>query len=472
MPTKVIFSFDSEDYITPEAADAEKWWAETMSKHGITACVCVVAELARQLHETGRWDVLEAWEKHEIAYHTDFHSRPPTPAQYLDPCGWKDGIAEAMAREGKGIDDLAALTGQHPSAFCKPGSSWGPQICAAMDRMGVPVFCDSPFLWDDPARPMWYAGQLLLYYHIHFDGYFDEAEGRLERMKRDFEERLSRHDGGYLIMYTHPCRLVTADFWDGVNFNGGANHPRDRWRPAPLRPPEQVTAMARDFDVFLGWVAAHPEVELTTYRQLYAEYKEPPARGVDGAEVLGLLNVVFGGDPAAYTDAVVTGDASYSPAETLGLCAALYTRKKGDGLPPVPLRRLLGPSEAPPELAEPIAVQTDALKDALRAADRFMSETGRIPASVSLGDREIGPGTLLRALNRLLKEEMETGGRSPERVTLQPGPELPVFAQNRRVAGMKFQGNWVVYPPEFTGENVIRQAQLQTWSAKPAVSSS
>ena len=80
MATQVIFSFDSEDYITPEAADAEKWWADAMARHGITACVCLVAELARTLHETGRDDVLDAWQPHEIAYHTDFHSRPPTPA--------------------------------------------------------------------------------------------------------------------------------------------------------------------------------------------------------------------------------------------------------------------------------------------------------------------------------------------------------------------------------------------------------
>ena len=30
MATQLIFSFDSEDYITPEAADAEQWWAEAM----------------------------------------------------------------------------------------------------------------------------------------------------------------------------------------------------------------------------------------------------------------------------------------------------------------------------------------------------------------------------------------------------------------------------------------------------------
>ena len=53
MAVKLIFSFDSEDYITPEAADAEKWWAEAMTRHGITACICLVGELARQTQRSG-----------------------------------------------------------------------------------------------------------------------------------------------------------------------------------------------------------------------------------------------------------------------------------------------------------------------------------------------------------------------------------------------------------------------------------
>ncbi len=467
MPTKVIFSFDSEDYITPEAADAEKWWAETMTRHGITACICAVAELARQLQRTGRTDVLKAWDRHEIAYHTDFHSRPPTPAQYLDPCGWEDGIIEAMAREGKGIADLEAITGQHPSAFCKPGSSWGPQVCPAMTRMAVPVFCDSPFVWDDPAQPMWYAGQLLLDYHIHFDGYFDREEGRLEVMKQEFEARLAAHDDGYLIMYTHPCRLVTDDFWDGINFSQGAHPPRDAWKPAPLRTPDEVRAMMRDFDAFLSWVASHPEVEQTTYRRLYDAYRESPARSVDGADVLSLLN--GGLDPDGTPNAVTVDNTSYSPAEILGLCAALYTCADWTNLQPVPLRRLLGPAESSPKLTLPIQAATDEFQAAVREADAFMRDTGRIPASVRVGTLDIGPGTLLRAVNRLMKEETETGGRSPERVTLEPGPELPAFSRNRRLSEMKFQGGWTVFPPEFIGENVIHHARLQSWTAKPAV---
>jgi hypothetical protein len=66
MAVKLVFSFDSEDYVTPHAADAERWWAEAMTRHGITACINLVGELARTLRDQGRRDVVEAIGRHEI----------------------------------------------------------------------------------------------------------------------------------------------------------------------------------------------------------------------------------------------------------------------------------------------------------------------------------------------------------------------------------------------------------------------
>ncbi|MFQ5762726.1 MAG: hypothetical protein ACE5PO_06800 [Candidatus Bathyarchaeia archaeon] len=139
MSVKLIFSFDSEDYETPAADDAEKWWAEAMSRHGIKACTCVVGELARALRSRARRDVIEAMSKHEIAFHANMHSAHPTWAEYLDECGWDDGVERVMREESKGIRDVRDVFGQHPSAWCKPGSSWGPQVAYAMTLMDVPV---------------------------------------------------------------------------------------------------------------------------------------------------------------------------------------------------------------------------------------------------------------------------------------------------------------------------------------------
>lgn len=186
MSTRLIFSFDSEDYETPAADDAEKWWAETMTKHGITACTCVVGELARALQARGRQDVAAAMARHEIAFHSDMHSAHPTWAEYLDEAGWEDGVERVMREESRGIAAVRELFGQQPSAWCKPGASWGPQVAHAMALMDVPVFCDAPFE-AAPGQPLWYDNNLFLNYHTSFDRYFGvDPEERLARMQADF----------------------------------------------------------------------------------------------------------------------------------------------------------------------------------------------------------------------------------------------------------------------------------------------
>jgi hypothetical protein len=223
--------------------------------------------------------------------------------------------------------------------------------------------------------------------------------------------------------------------------------------------------MQRDFDAFLGWVAAHPQVELTTYRQMYADYREPLARSLPNETVVTLMRSSFSdADPSAI-HAVSHDGAAYSPAEILSLGIALAARSNGAPPASVPLRRVLGPAEDPPVLTAPVEVGADEFKAALRDADEFITVSGHIPAAVGVGRLRIGPGTLLRAL----KEWTGAGqGNAPERVALTPGPELPAYAASPRMERMRFENGWVVFPPDFKGENVLRHAKLQSWTAKPA----
>lgn len=48
----IIISFDSEDYLTPAAADAELWWAQALSQRGIRGCFQLVGEFVRSLTGT------------------------------------------------------------------------------------------------------------------------------------------------------------------------------------------------------------------------------------------------------------------------------------------------------------------------------------------------------------------------------------------------------------------------------------
>ena len=46
-----------------------------------------------------------------------------------------------MKYEAPGVEALKSIFGVTPSCWGGPGNTWGPQICAAMRRCGVPSFC-------------------------------------------------------------------------------------------------------------------------------------------------------------------------------------------------------------------------------------------------------------------------------------------------------------------------------------------
>jgi hypothetical protein len=66
---KVIISLDTEDYVSPNAIEAQKWWARTLSAHGIRASFQCVGELVREWLAKGRSDVIDAVARHEIGFH-------------------------------------------------------------------------------------------------------------------------------------------------------------------------------------------------------------------------------------------------------------------------------------------------------------------------------------------------------------------------------------------------------------------
>src|SRR5262245_60417157 len=99
----VILWFDTEDYILPASDDAALRVAQLLSGESIRATFKVVGEKARTLEKRGRKDVVDALKKHEIGYHSNFHSVHPTPAMYLSPLGWDEGVAEFDRRERPGF---------------------------------------------------------------------------------------------------------------------------------------------------------------------------------------------------------------------------------------------------------------------------------------------------------------------------------------------------------------------------------
>src|SRR5260370_21428221 len=139
----VVLWFDTEDYILPASDDAALHVAEFLTQAGIKGTFKVVGEKARTLERRGRTDVIEALKKHEIGYHSNFHSVQPTPAVYLNALGYDDGVAEFDRRERPGFDDVKRIFGTPPTCYGQPGSSWAPQTLGAMRNWGMKIYLDA-----------------------------------------------------------------------------------------------------------------------------------------------------------------------------------------------------------------------------------------------------------------------------------------------------------------------------------------
>ena len=490
-PVPLIFSCDTEDYETPAADDAELLWARMFQRHGIRACFCVVGEEARALRDRGRRDVLAALSQHEIASHSNMHSAHPTPAEYLDALSWNDGVDRFIQEETPAVRDLVDLLGQQPSAWCKPGNSWGPVVPYAAGRLGIPLFCDAPFEWA-PGKPMDYAGGLLLEYHASFDRYFatPHAERQMQ-MREDFLAMLasrreqaeqaehSASTPGLIVMYTHPCRTFTAAF--PSNFTAGRNPPREQWQPAPLRPAAERDALVRDFDAFLGWIAglrATGQIVLTTYREVSVSHAQPASATLERRHLMELARALSTEASPIVARRIGAGSGGQwlSPAEQFGVLASALAHAAVWGQLPrdVPIRRLLGPldpdvvPEAPQSERAP---RTTVLRDVQQlaiAATQACARTGAVPAAMQSAPDlpSWGPARTMRLLARGLVCWVRGGAAHTIRVP--SGSEEPDLAQREDFAALRFQNTWSIFPPGFQGRRLIEQARLQTWSAKPA----
>ena len=80
---------------------------------------------------------------HDIGYHTDLHSKPPSISEYLLDLDWEGGIAEFTRREQVGLDTLKRVFQRTPSCYGQPGGSWAPQVYPALRQWGIPVYLDA-----------------------------------------------------------------------------------------------------------------------------------------------------------------------------------------------------------------------------------------------------------------------------------------------------------------------------------------
>jgi hypothetical protein len=474
----VILWFDTEDYLLPADDDASKRLAEMLTARKVRATFKMVGEKARVLEKRGRRDVIAALKKHDIGYHSDFHSVHPTPSEYLAECGLLDGVAEFARREGDGAADVRRIFGVKTlSCYGQPGSSWGAQTMAGLKQIGVapsgvPCYVDEGTHVGLNHKPFWYANALTVYHMGNGQGYTrmdlhdPAAVAPAKKTVSEMAERLAQRDGGGLIsIFYHPCEWVHKQFWDGVNFSRGANPPREEWKAPPQRTVEETAGAFQRFGEYIDHIRAISGVRFVTASELPAIYPDRVrSEGASEAELSELVQRIAGG-----IDIQVIGQKAFSVADqfelfTVAVAQLIEFRKVKF---PVAANGLLGPDSLSPTNATE-RVPWPAFRDAVLDARDFIRTHQRVPARVFIGADAVAPADFLVALASVYAARQKDGGLSAEGISLRRNT---VVTPERHVAKdtPNLFGGWVIHKEGFRAPKILEVARLQAWTLKPAV---
>jgi hypothetical protein len=463
-PIFVILWFDTEDYILPASDDAAKRLANWLTAQKIKATFKVVGEKARTLERRGRNDVIESLKKHEIGYHSNWHSVPPTPAQYLNELGWDDGVAEFDRRERPGFDDVTRIFGQKPTCYGQPGSSWGPQSFGALKNWGVPVYLDGGSHINLHNKPLYFCGLLTLYkidiIRTRFGGQSDLVQTQ-ERFGAA-RKRLQAEGGGIISIIYHPCEFVHKEFWDGVNFRNGANPPRDQWKLPRQKTPEETEAAFREFEEYMRFIQRFEDVRFITASDAAKIWRDESFGHSFTADDIRKIAAYVGQEISFQ----IVGDSAFSPSEVFALIAGQLSAR----LQRVELDRFrllcspMGPTNTMPTFSDTIAVSAYEFRQGLADVIEFIDRNDRIPSVVWLGSKGVPPEAFLAAAAKLVGPQMD-GKALPAQIEIAPA----TLATTKYIADDHPDlWKWVIFPPGFRAPKVMEMAKRQAWTIKPA----
>ena len=227
---RVSFSFDTEDYITPEDVgldDLLKMLADVMTEEQVTGTFFVIGEKMRCLRDRGRQDVLESLRRHDMGSHVNMGSIHPTVTERMERADWSDGMARMLADEAAGLQEISEVLGAPVRSLARHGGSYSPQLVAALGRMSAP-YVNSPS--ELPGHNItWFCNNLNFRscFVAFQESYFtrDAFLAAEQKFLAICEEQ--RNSDWVGIFHSHPCKIKMTFFGCKTTTRASTRRPID-----------------------------------------------------------------------------------------------------------------------------------------------------------------------------------------------------------------------------------------------------
>ena len=285
--TEVLFSFDTEDFTSNEAADAIRDLANLLREEGVRGNFCVVGLLARQLSAWGRDDVKEALSYHEIQFHSYGHTLHPLINEYTDLEDYSLARGEFLRREGEGLGLLREHLGvKEVYAACPPGQSFSYVAFYGYPEMGIPAYIDTVI--DSPAGGLWFCNGLHMQYLVSLESIFYDNCMTIPQVMDWFRTRKRA------VIYTHPNRVLFREFWDVLNYDKENLRPCGGWLPCKKEPPERVAHYYAELRRLIRAMKADGSFTFTTVSQVLEAERQKPRRVIRRTDIPGFREALRG----------------------------------------------------------------------------------------------------------------------------------------------------------------------------------
>jgi hypothetical protein len=457
----VFLWFDVEDYVTAESDAALGRVIEILDRCQAPATFKMVGEKVRGLQKRGHYDILNSLRNHDVGYHTDYHSRPPSISEYMLEVEWEEGIAAFLEREREGLRAVQHAFGRAPSCYGQPGGSWAPHVYPALRQWGIHTYLDAGPWVELEGGPHRYCGILDMLglehtLHLGISGGTGLVAQRLQTVLDKVREL--RHTGGEISLYAHECEFVTQQFWDAINFVGSKNTPREEWQSAPLVDKEERESRYAALERFVRALKSEPDVEFVVASRAPLLYPDrAKGRTYTPGQIAGMA--------ASMTDGVThqqCDDAWVSPAEVYSLVVRLLAERIRTGEWPehLPYHYVDGPKNPPHVRGDAKFLSLEDLYGTCLYESAFIGMYSQMPSEIQVGRNWLSPSDFLATIGTRLDQWVHGGEK-----------DAPIvkgsFEQARHVPD-HLSWDWIVFPPGFDGDPLLEIGKLQTWTLKPA----
>ena len=440
--TKVLFFFDTEDFVQPRSADAIRDIAQILESEGVKGHFAMVGYLGKKLVDWRRFDVVDALKSHHVGTQTLYHSLHPNITEFTDIEDFDAAYLRAMDEESRAIGMIEAATGAE-KMWCSVLPGNGNTIVAMYlyADLGIPFFGGGAGMYEDCTKcgDVWYCNQRHLTYDYSL---------RLESFipgdlcgPDDVDAKLGELAGRKVVtFYMHPHMAVLAKHWDEEPFKGANRYPFGRWPHAAARDPADTAAFYERLRAFVRRMKSDPRFEVTDCPTLLAEQR--PRKAMTKADVPAMRAAL------AADLGPVRAPGEWCVADCF-LAAVRLLRGEKSHMP----GKVYGFLYEPVGVSSPVRVKSADLKAAAERIDisRFL------PPSIDVGGTKIGPADFLFAA----LEVLESGC---DEVLVQPRNQLGNIAHwLPKMAEASFRGTWI-YTPEYKDEWTSNRLRWQFWT--------